>query len=226
MNAATTRPAGVVFDMDGILIDSEPLIRLAAQQAARALGYTLSDATYMLWMGLPPRAVETAIRESMGEAFPMAEFRDRFRTVWDAHTDTHGVPAQPGIAALLADLRTRGIPFGVATSTMRDQAERALTLAGLREFIDVLVGGNEVERGKPAPDIFLRAAAGIGVAPRRCVALEDSAAGVRAAAAAGMLTIMIPDLHPPQAEVAALARYVLPSTLRAAQVVRRLFDQP
>jgi HAD superfamily hydrolase (TIGR01509 family) len=215
---------GVVFDMDGILIDSEPLIRIAAQTAADELGYSLSDELYMQWMGLPPRAVEAAVIESMGPNFPMNEYREHIRRIWKTHTDNHGVPAQPGIAELLEELRARGIPFGVATSTERAQAERSLALAGLARFIDVIVGGNEVEQGKPAPEIFLRAASAINVAPAACIALEDSSVGIRAAAAARMLTIMVPDLHRPTAEVAALADYVLPSTTDAARVVLRMFD--
>ena len=216
--------AGVVFDMDGILIDSEPLFRRAAQQAAKELGHHLSDETYALWMGLPPRAVEAAVVESMGPAFPLRAFRDEFRRLWLAHTDQHGMPAQPGMPALLAGLRARGIPFSVATSTQRDQALRSLELAGLGAYIEVLVAGNEVTEGKPAPEIFLRAAAGIGVEPTHCVALEDSSVGVHAASAARMLTIMVPDLHQPNAATAALADYVIPGTARAAGVVLRLFD--
>lgn len=216
--------AGVVFDMDGILIDSEPLFRRAAQQAARDLGHHVSDATYAMWMGLPPRAVEAAVVESMGPEFPLRAFRDEFRRIWIDHTENHGMPAQPGMPALLAGLRERNIPFSVATSTHRDQALRSLQLAGLGAFIKVLVAGNEVTEGKPAPEIFLRAAAGIGIAPERCVALEDSSVGVHAASSARMLTIMVPDLHQPNATTAALADYVIPGTARAARVVLTLFD--
>ncbi len=214
---------GVIFDMDGILIDSEPLFRMAAQQAATAIGHTISDADYVRWMGLPPKAVESAIYSTLGTDFPMDDFRTAFREVWIDHTDRHGVPAQPGMNALLITLRDHGIPFAVATSTQRDQAERSLALAGLAGHIDHIVGGNEVEQGKPDPEIFLRAAALVTLDPTRCVALEDSAAGVRAAAAARMLTIMVPDLHQPDAEVASLARYVVPGTARAARVVEALF---
>ena len=216
--------AGVVFDMDGILIDSEPLFRRAAQQAAKDLGHHLSDETYAMWMGLPPRAVEAAVVESMGPTFPMRAFRDEFRRIWLAHTEQHGMPAQPGMPELLVGLRERGIPFSVATSTQRDQALRSLDLAGLGVHIDVLVAGNEVSEGKPSPEIFLRAAAGIGIEASRCVALEDSSVGVHAASSAGMLTIMVPDLHQPNAATAALAHYVIPGTARAAGVVLRLFD--
>ncbi len=215
---------GVVFDMDGILINSEPLFRRAAQQAARELGHHLSDETYAMWMGLPPRGVEAAIIESMGPTFPMLAFRDEFRRIWVEHTEQHGMPPQPGMPELLAGLRERDIPFSVATSTQRDQALRSLELAGLGTFINVLVAGNEVTEGKPAPEIFLRAASGIGIEPERCVALEDSSVGVHAASKAGMLTIMVPDLHQPSAATAALAHYVLPGTARASRVVLTLFD--
>jgi HAD superfamily hydrolase (TIGR01509 family) len=223
MRPALDLYAGVVFDMDGILIDSEPLFRMAAQKAARDLGYEVTDEAYVMWMGLPPAAVEASVIETMGAAFPMREFRDRFREIWTEHTDRNGVPAQPGMDALLTSLKTHRIPFGVATSTQRDQAERSLELAGLLPYIDYLVAGNEVDKGKPAPDIFLRAADGIGIQATRCVALEDSEAGVRSASGARMLTIMVPDLHQPSPEVAALADYVVPTTARAARVVMALF---
>jgi len=94
----------------------------------------------------------------------------------------------------------------------------------LRAYLPVVVAGTDVTEGKPAPEIFLRAARAIEVEPAACIALEDSAVGVRAATAAGMLTIMVPDLHQPDAEIAALARYVIPDTQRAARVVLALFD--
>jgi len=216
--------AGVVFDMDGILIDSEPLFRRGAQHAARALGYELADATYAAWMGLPPRAVEAAVYAALGDDFPMASFRDQFRAFWIEHTERDGVPPQPGIPELLQALTARDIPIAVATSTQRDQALRSLELAGLRAYLPVVVAGTDVTEGKPAPEIFLRAARAIEVEPAACIALEDSAVGVRAATAAGMLTIMVPDLHQPDAEIAALARYVIPDTQRAARVVLALFD--
>ena len=87
MRSARPAPAGVVFDMDGILIDSEPLFRVCAQSAATELGYVLDDETYAGWMGLPPAAVEAGIRATMGEDFPMAAFRDHFRASWLAHTE-------------------------------------------------------------------------------------------------------------------------------------------
>ena len=223
MNAVREQYAGVVFDMDGILIDSEPLYRMAAQQAARDLGHLVTDDIYVMWMGLPPSAVEASVIKTMGPDFPMPDFRERFREIWIEYTDQHGVPAQPGMNALLSSLKARRIPFGVATSTQRDQAERSLELAGLRPAIDCLVAGNEVDNGKPAPDIFLHVAAAIGIHPTRCVALEDSEAGVRSASSARMLTIMVPDLHQPSPEVAALADYVLPTTTYAARVVLTLF---
>lgn len=215
---------GVVFDMDGILIDSEPLFRMAAQRAARDLGHEVTDEVYCLWMGLPPAAVEASVVETMGADFPLAAFRDRFREIWVAHTDAHGVTPQPGIAELLAALAERGVPYAVATSTARDQARRSLALAGLDRYLEHLVCGDEVTDGKPAPEIFRRAAALIDVPPEHCVALEDSEAGVRAAAGAAMLTIMVPDLHQPSAEVAALADYVLPSTVHAARVVLKALE--
>ena len=215
----------VVFDMDGILIDSEPLFRAVAQQAAKDLGHQISDSLFNSWMGLPPNAVGTSIIQSMGENFPMDAFRTRFRELWISHTESHGVPAQPGIDGLLSELQSQHIPFGVATSTQRDQAEHSLRLAGLWPYIDTLVAGNEVANGKPDPEIFLSVAERLGIEPTRCIALEDSEAGVRSASSAHMLTIMVPDLHQPTIEVATLANYILPTTAHAARVILAMFDE-
>lgn len=161
----------------------------------------------------------------MGAAFPMERFGTRFMEIWTERTAAHGVPAQPGMLDLLRELTARRIPFGIATSTRRQQALRSLELAGLLDYIDTLVCSDEVDQGKPAPDIFLRTADAIDLAATSCVALEDSEAGLRAATAARMLAIMVPDLHRPSPEVAALARYILPSTAHAAQVVMAIFDE-
>ena len=223
---ASGRLCAVVFDMDGVLIDSEPLFRTAAKRAAGELGYQLSDEVYVQWMGLPPKAVEAAVRQSMGDDFPMEPFRETFREVWIKHTDEHGVPAQPGMYDLLDKLRQHEVPYAVATSTFREQALRSLELAGLGSLIDVVVAGDEVVNGKPAPDIFLAAAEAIQVAPTGCIAIEDSAVGVRAAAEANMMTIMVPDLHQPDNATASLAHYVLRDTITAGAVVSSMLNLP
>ena len=120
------------------------------------------------------------------------------------------VPKMPGLDALLAFLRAHGVAMAVASSTNRAQVEEYLETAGVRGFFGAVLGGDMIERSKPCPDIYLAAARALGVPPEECLVLEDSYNGVRAGAAAGCETVMIPDLAPATDEMRALAACVLP----------------
>jgi beta-phosphoglucomutase len=214
---------GVVFDMDGVLINSEPKIKLCAQISAKELGYTISNETYTSWMGLPSREIRLAIQETMGTEFPIEVFYESYRKNWNNNLEKHGMDAQPGIAELLAQLTELGIPFSVATSTDRSHALKSLELSGLLPFIKLLIGGDQVTKGKPDPEIFIAAAELINVPSSQCIALEDTPIGITAAANAGMFTIMVPDIVVPD-HVFKICKYVLPSTQIAARVITRLFS--
>lgn len=212
----------VVFDMDGVLIDSEPIIRRAAQQAAVPFGHTLSDELYADLLGLPGAQLETALLNAFGADFPLGEYRRCFERIYREDVGSHGIRSKPGVPALLELLRARGVPIAVATSTRSGHAQAALAGAGLLEYLPVCITGDQVTAGKPAPDIFLRAADAIGVDAACCIAIEDSEVGARAAVGAGMWTLMVPDLKPPSAALAALVREVLPSMPDAARRVQSL----
>lgn len=214
----------VVFDMDGVLIDSEPIIRRAAQQAALPFGRTLSDELYADLLGLPGAQLEAALLAAFGADFPLGEYRRRFEQLYREDVGAHGICSKPGVPELLAALCARGVPMAVATSTRSGHAQAALAAAGLIEYLPVCITGDQVTAGKPAPDIFLRAAAALGVEAAQCIAIEDSEVGARAAVDAGMWTLMVPDLKPPSAALAALVREILPSMQDAARRVRRLLN--
>lgn len=214
----------VVFDMDGVLIDSEPVIRRAAQRAAESFGQTLTDEAYADLLGLPGAELEAALRTLFGAAFPLAAYRDCFERIYRDDIETRGVRSKPGVTELLCALEAHAIPTAVATSTRAEHARAALTAAGLHERLRVCVTGDQVTLGKPAPDIFLRAAQLLGVEPARCIAIEDSEVGARAALDAGMWTLMVPDLKPPSAALAQLVHEVLPSMPAAARRVRTLLQ--
>jgi HAD superfamily hydrolase (TIGR01509 family) len=214
---------GVIFDMDGVLINSEPKIRLCAQETAEEIGYTISNAAYISWMGLPSRDLRLAIQDTMGPEFPMDIFYERYRENWDNNLEKNGMKAQPGMPELLHHLKECGVPFSVATSTDRLHALKSLEISGLLPFIKSIIGGDQVTRGKPDPEIFLRAAELINVPSSQCIALEDTPIGVKAAASAGMFTIMVPDVVAPDS-VLNLCKYVLPSTRSAARVITKLFS--
>ncbi len=177
----------VIFDCDGTLVDSEPLARTAWERALAPYGYELTDADAESSVGLPYPRVHAYFAERAD--LPAAEpFWAEFSGELFALIDSELAPFDDAVGAA-RELRTRGIPVGVASSSPRDRLERTLRRAGLLDAFDVVVAGDEVTNGKPAPDMFLLAAERLGVAPDQCIVIEDSPPGVQAGVAAGMHTI-------------------------------------
>lgn len=203
--------AAVVFDMDGTMVDTELIYHLAWRDAAAALGYTLTEETLLATTGRRIVDCYAILEAALGPTFPMTAFKASWEGYWHREIEQHGVPLKPGLLELLDLLEAREIPKVVATSTERSEAHFTLEKAGLLERFSMLTTGDEIQNGKPAPDIFLLAATRLGVAPAHCLALEDSVAGAIAASSAGMTTIMIPDMIQPPAEVAARLHAVVPS---------------
>ena len=150
------------------------------------------------------------LREVYGPDFPLDETNERTGDFIWQEVDELGVPIKPGLLDLLDYLDSLGVIRAVASSSDRATVDRLLSAAGLRHGFAATVAGDQVQHGKPAPDIFLHAAGLLGVAPGQCLVLEDLEAGTRASAAAGMACIIVPDLKQPGTEVAALAVAVLP----------------
>jgi HAD superfamily hydrolase (TIGR01509 family) len=179
-----TRFDAVIFDMDGVLIDSEPVIRRAAQLAGEDFGKTLTDELFLKMIGLPGGRVEAMMMEVFGADFPLAEYRLRFQHFYQQTVSRDGMRSKPGVPALLQALTAGGVPIAVATQTRSGHAQAALSAAGLIDYLPVCATGDEVKQGKPAPDVFLLAASRLGVDPARCIALEDSDVGAQAAVSA------------------------------------------
>ena len=185
----------VIFDMDGLMVDTEPIYRMAWQQAASELGYTISDDLYLSLVGRSDPDAEAILANIFGDGFSVPLFRGRWTHHWQAHVRKHGIPTKPGLMELIDALNASRIPKAIATSSAWDGA--VLCLGELTRHFDHIISGDQVHRGKPAPDIFLAAARGLCIPPQRCLVLEDSEAGVTAAHAAGMMVIMVPDLKQP-----------------------------
>lgn len=212
--------AAVIFDMDGVLLDTEKLYKKAAVIAAEAMGYELTDEVHLKTVGIPGDAAESVMCEGLGPNFDYTDFDHRWRQ-WMHDELAQSVPVKPGVVKLIAHLKARGTPFAIATSTERDPAHRHLSGAGLRDYFQVVVTRDDVQNGKPHPEAYLTAAARLGVDPATCLAIEDSHNGVRAAHAAGMQTIMVPDLLPSTEAVAALCIAVMDDL----DQVRAVFEQ-
>jgi beta-phosphoglucomutase-like phosphatase (HAD superfamily) len=210
-----TRVQAVVLDMDGLMIDTESIYKRAWQNAAAEFGYILDDDFYRTLIGQPNPACEAAVLDRFGLKFPLAEFRVRWPELWRADVENSGIPTKTGLAELLSFLDERQVPTAVATSSDREYATFSLRMAGLEGRFSEIVTGDQVVNGKPAPDIYLESARRLGISPQRCVAIEDSEAGVLAANAAGMITLMVPDLIVPSAKARSAAFSVLTSLSEA-----------
>lgn len=217
--ALTTKLAAVVLDMDGLMLDTESIYKLAWQSAATDIGFDLDDDYYLTLVGQTNPACEAALLNRFGDHFPMNDFRDRWSLLWRTHVETSGIPTKPGLIELLSFLRERQIPTAVATSSDRDYARLSLRSAKLENWFDNVITGDQVVNGKPAPDIYIEAVRRLGVAAVNCVALEDSDAGVLAASAAGMITVMVPDLKAPSSQARDAAYCVVASLVDARNVI-------
>jgi len=201
-------PRAVIFDMDGLMLDTESIYKRAWQHAARECGFAISDQLYDRFTGRPIADCEELLLQVLEPAHPelparMDEFRERRRGLWMAHVATHGIERKKGLLGLLKYLQERSIRRSIATSTGREDA--LLCLGELRPWFEAMTNGPEVSYGKPAPDIFLLALKRTGLAAEECLVLEDSEAGVEAAHAAGLRVFMVPDLKAPSDQARARA---------------------
>ncbi|MET3496887.1 HAD family hydrolase [Variovorax boronicumulans] len=196
--------AAAIFDMDGLLIDSERPIMAAWIEAARTLDIELSHTQYLQVVGLAMVESEVILGALLGgpDAYRHARDHVRRRLQLERADGTPLFPIKPGAAEFLAALRQRGTRCAVASSSTRGQIEACLGSLGVLDHFEAFAGGDEVVRAKPDPALYLLAASRLNVDPAQCIAFEDSENGAKAALAAGMRVVIVPDLkHPPVALV-------------------------
>lgn len=198
-----------IFDMDGLLLDTERVCMRVFKQACKTINQPFHEEVYLSIIGCNSASIEKIFRQAYGEHYQA--LHDEWRVNYNAIVKHQAIPVKEGVIELLNWLKSNHIPTAVATSTHRDVATFKLKLAGLDQFFDNLTCGCEVAHGKPDPEIYLLAAQRLGVDAKRCLAFEDSNNGVRSAVAAQMTTYQIPDLVEPSDEVKALGHQILPS---------------
>ncbi|MGB3394301.1 MAG: HAD family phosphatase [Stenotrophomonas sp.] len=219
-----TLPQAVVFDMDGLMLDSERALLGCLAQAGSAAGHELPEDVLLSLIGSSDAHTRECLAGLVGIDAVDALLRDSYARYDDIVAT--GVPHRPGIIDLLDTLAAHRVPRAVATSTRRPLALRKLETAGLLRYFEHVATSSDVAHPKPAPDIYLLAAHKLGVAPAHCLALEDSPTGVRAALAAGMRVIQIPDLLAPDASVRALGHGIAGSLHEVRGLLQPLLTLP
>ena len=213
-----SRYAAVIFDMDGLLLDSERVVLRGFEAACDELGCVVGFDVFARMIGRNYRSSRPILEEALAGQVAI----ETFEAVCRRHVQAifeDGVPVKSGVIDLLARLRKIDMPMAVATSTETARAREKLKKAELLEAFQHVVGGDQVERSKPDPDIYLEAARRLSANPAASVALEDSENGVRAAHAAGMTVIQVPDLIQPSDSLRMLGHTIAADVLVGARHV-------
>ena len=195
----------VLFDMDGTIFDTEVIYRRGWIQAAKDVGFDEDMELFFERVGgLNMTDMRALVHRVYGEDAPFDELRERRRFYLEEELSCGVLPFKAGAPEILYTLKEKGIQIALVTSSGRPLVDRYLKMADIEGVFDVIMTGETVERGKPDPEIFLTAAQKLGVPPEHCMVVEDSPNGIKAGHAAGMFTVMVPDLHPCTKELESL----------------------
>ncbi|MGJ3242863.1 MAG: HAD family hydrolase [Opitutales bacterium] len=210
----------VIFDMDGVLLDSERLVQRAFDAAIRETGVALDGSVYFSLIGRRHEAVHAVLAEALGGTAAAAAFYPVWRRrVGEAWAAADPFPVKPGAREALERLQAAGLRLALATSTEAQKARGELTTAGLLPFFESCTFGSEVEHGKPDPAIYLKALERLDLPPEACLAVEDSPNGIRAGHAAGLRMLWIPDLAPMEPDAEAMIWQTCPDLGQAVDTI-------
>ncbi|MDX9784850.1 MAG: HAD family phosphatase [Spirochaetia bacterium] len=210
----------VAFDMDGLMFDSERVAIELWRSAGRAEGWDIPDKLLLGLVGHSSAEGRRLLVGSLGSSFPYDEVRARRLSLEAEYYLENPVPLKPGLIELLDGLARAAVPLAVATSTTRPRVLPLMKKAGILERFDFLICGDEVEKPKPDPEIYLKAITRLGVKPAACLVLEDSLAGVAAAHAAGAPILMVPDVIEPDRKARAMATKIFASLTEVRKYLR------
>ena len=188
---------GVLFDMDGLVVDTEKLYSRFWREACAFYGHTMTYEQSLQMRGLGGQAGENKLHSFFGKDAHYMTLRNKRIELMDAFVDEHGVELKPGIFELMDYLEENRIPAAITSSSPIPRIRKFLAPYGLDSRFAALCSGRDVPKGKPAPDIYLAGARALNLPPEHCLALEDAPAGIESAFRAGCLPVMIPDLDPP-----------------------------
>ena len=212
----------IVFDMDGLLFDSERIVQRSWEEAGNQLGLEHMGETIYHTLGMNLAGRNHYFRNTIAKDFPCEEFAKQARIWFYKIVNEEGLPMKNGARKLLEYGKVNGYRMAIATSSRKEYALKNLKAAKIYDFFDAGVFGDMVQHAKPDPEIYLKACDSIGADPVNCIALEDAPAGIRAAYAAGMKPIMIPDLVAPTPEIEALLYETCDTLLGVIGILEKL----
>lgn len=192
--------SAVIFDMDGIIFDTERLGSILWKKASEEFGYQITDNIYKETIGVNIKETERIFKKYLGENYPFNEIYKRKIQLTEEYIEKHGPPIKTGLFELLEFLESKKIPKGIATSTEKERALYLLKKADIVDRFEAIVYGDDVEKSKPEPDIFLLASKKLRAKPKECIVLEDSDNGILASYRAGMIPILVLDYNTPSPE--------------------------
>jgi HAD superfamily hydrolase (TIGR01509 family) len=210
---------GIIFDLDGTVIDTERFAIGAWPNVALKRGYAVTEAMARRFVGLNDTAEREILFAAYGDAFPYDEIRNDLRTLFMETAVREGIPVKKGFAELLAEIKRLALPYALATSTSRDFVGWKLERAGLSGVFPLIVCSDEVEHGKPAPDIFLKAAEIMAQKPQDCIGIEDSEAGLRGLRDANIRSVFIKDIVTPASDALKTVWRQLPDLTRVCALL-------
>lgn len=204
----------VVFDMDGVIFDSEALVMEIWKDMGEK--YHIADVEATMYKCIGVNAVETKqiFLDTYGEDFPYETYIKEVSQIFHERADHGELPVKPGVEELLTYLKEAGYIIGLASSTREASVRQELTDAGLISYFQELTCGDMLKASKPKPDIYLMACEKLGVAPEDAIAIEDSYNGIRSAYSAGMHPIMVPDLIGPDAEMEEKSEHIFENLMQ------------
>jgi HAD superfamily hydrolase (TIGR01509 family) len=194
-----------IFDMDGLMLDSERISNQAWQKAATDFGYDFTDEMIRECVGYSLVLSELLQKKFLGQDYPFQKIRDKKVVYFEESIKQNGIPIKKGLLPLLDLLESKQIRKAVASSTVQPYVNQRLQNTHVFHRFDAIISGSEVGKAKPAPALFLEAARLMGVDSRQCLVLEDTSVGVKAAEAAGMPMILVPDIAPLPPEIRSMA---------------------
>lgn len=212
----------VIFDMDGLMFDTERLAISAWEKAGKNVGIDISEHIIIETIGLDVHGAEKVFKRHLGDIFPFSEARKLRIEYAKEFIEQNGVPVKKGLYELLEFLDQNPVLKAVATSTERERTEKLLSSAQIKDKFDIIICGDDISKGKPEPDIFLAVARKLGCNPQECLVLEDSENGIIAASKANMMPVLIPDIKNPSKEIEKLAVKKFNSLLDVKEFIETL----